>query len=617
MCGIAGGIGIDRSALTAALDAIGHRGPDARGTWFSGDGGVALGHVRLSIIDLDPRSNQPMVCPRTGNVLVFNGEIYNFQGIRRELEALGWEFRTRSDTEVILAAYGQWGAGCLGRFNGMFAFAIYEPALRRFFLARDRVGKKPLYFSLRHQGLVFGSELKALLRACPGLPRELDPVALREYLDLGYIPGAATIYREARKLRPAHYAVYSIPDGTFTEYGYWLPICGEQLEIGEHEAAEELEYLLRDAVRLRLVSDVPVGVFLSGGLDSSLVSAFVAQENPDVVAYTARFPIARYDESHYAAMVARHLGLDHRIVPVNADDLATLQWLGGQLDEPFGDSSILPTYLISKAIREHVKVVLSGDGGDELFGGYDYYAIVLREGNLGGLPHWLRAAVSRCHRLIPVGCKGKNYLRRLPYDGLEKFLHLSAFPEHTPELPFKRHLAAMMAGITPDRFRQGVLDALPRGGSGASLLNRMTLTDYFSYLPDDVLVKVDRASMLASLEVRSPLLDYRIAEFAFRLPDHLRVRGKIRKYLMKRIARNHLPADYPYDRKQGFSIPVDEWFKGKWQDAITGTMGASELIDMAGVKALQRRHNASGRYGKLLFRILALSYVEKQFGITL
>ena len=379
MCGIAGGTQVTEAGMTAALGLLKHRGPDAQCAWHERGVEIAFGHTRLAIIDLNTAANQPMVCPRTGNVLVFNGEIYNFRVLRQELIGLGWEFRTRSDTEVLLAAYGQWGTDCLARCNGMFAFVLYDARGRRLFAARDRAGKKPLYYTLWNGQFVWASELKAILALRPEAPRVLDEAALRDYMDIGYIQGERSIYRDIRKLLPAHYGIYDLQERTWRMERYWnLPTPGSDC-IDAEEAAEKLEYLLADAVRLRLESDVPIGILLSGGLDSCLVAAFAARENPDLVAYTAQFPIARYDETPVAQRVAEWIGIKHRVVPVEASESASLEALGRQFDEPFSDSSLLPTYLVSRAINQHVKVALSGDGGDELFGGYQFYRQVYSE----------------------------------------------------------------------------------------------------------------------------------------------------------------------------------------------------------------------------------------------
>lgn len=621
MCGIVGGIALTQSRLDKALQKIAHRGPDARGIYSGMDGEVLLGHVRLSIIDLNPIANQPMVCRRTGNVITLNGEIYNFRAVRRKLEKNGWEFRTSSDTEVLLAAYGEWGTDCLKHLNGMYAFAIYDPARQQVFLARDRIGKKPLYYSLFEGLLTFASELKALIAARPEIPKTIDDEALNEYMGLGYIPGELSIYREIRKLKPAHYALYDLFSREFNVFRYWdLPLsAGEAID--EDEAAEELESLLIDAVRIRLESDVPVGTFLSGGLDSSLITALVARENPKIIALTASFPVTKYDESTIARQVANWTGVTHHVLPVDAARWELLDKLGRQFDEPFADSSLLPTFIISEAIRKHVTVALSGDGGDELFAGYGYYDLFMHEAWVEKIPLPFRQIASTAQKLLPLGTHGKNFLRRLPYNGIKRFMQLAFASENIGVSPLFEDLQIRLNRLPIDHYRNEILSNINQGRtkSPLSLLQQMTRLDFYGYLPDDILVKVDRASMLTSLEVRSPLLDYRIAEFAFRLPDRLRFSGDIRKYLLKKIARKYLPADFQYERKQGFSIPEAEWFKGHWHGNIDNIVTSGGMLSSENIQRIGSLHQRTGRCGRSLFMATMLAvwqseYMERGYG---
>ncbi|MEN8221292.1 MAG: asparagine synthase (glutamine-hydrolyzing) [Pseudomonadota bacterium] len=618
MCGIVGGTNVLPQYLESAIRKIHHRGPDASGLLFLNEGHVGMGHVRLAIIDLDDRAKQPMVCSRTGNVLTFNGEIYNYRAIRQTLVKLGWEFRTHSDTEVLLAAYGQWGMDCLKHFNGMFAFAIYDPSRKRIFLARDRVGKKPLYYSLWNNEFIWGSEIKALLAVCPELPCDIDSSALKEYMDIGYIPGGASIYKKIHKLKPAHYATYDLDSQSFSQHRYWSLPSPLHESITENEAIEELERILLDAVRIRLESDVPVGAFLSGGLDSSLITAMIAKENPELVAYTASFPVAEFDESAIAKHVAEWLGIKHQILPIKANSIDLLEKLAWQFDEPFADSSLLPTYLISQAIRQHVKVALSGDGGDELFAGYDSYAETLQEEKWKNIPKYIRAMLFYFHHLLPLGVRGKNFLRRLPFDGIECFMNKMCQTELITLSPLNYEIDSALKELPKNDYRQEVLKTLKveQLDCSTSLLQEMTRLDFFSYLPDDILVKVDRASMLTSLEVRSPLLDYRIVEFAYTLPDEFRLNGITRKYLLKKLARKYLPPDFPFERKKGFSIPVSDWFKGEWRNFFDkrSKNNTSFLLDASNINKIQQFHDKKSRYGHDLFKILMLKLFEDSYG---
>lgn len=611
MCGIAGGLHICRDKLKNALYAIAHRGPDALNFRQNPTGEVSLGHVRLAIIDLDESANQPMDCTRTGNILTFNGEIYNFRAVRQELKKLGWDFHTKSDTEVLLAAYGEWGINCLARLNGMFAFALYDNKRKQIVLARDRIGKKPLYYSLYKQQLIFASEIKALLAMRPEIPRDIDEQALNEYLGLGYIPGEMTIFSQVRKLKPAHYAVFEIASKRFTSFRYWnLPIPRNE-PLKENEAAEELESLLLDAVKIRMESDVPIGVCLSGGLDSSLIAAMIARENPALTAFTVHFPVTKYDESFIASQLANWTGSAHSILSVDGKEWEMLDDLAFQFDEPFADSSLLPTFALSNAMRQHVTVAISGDGGDELFAGYDYYLQTLKDSQIERVPRILRRLLSPIHKLMPLGTTGKNWLRRLPHDGTDRFLFMSYSQEERKTPLVHNEIQNRLRKYVPDQYRRDLLTWImnQEGCESLSTLQQITRLDFFGYLPDDILVKVDRASMLNSLEVRSPMLDYRIAEFAFSLPDCLRIGSipvAIRKFLLKRIAKKYLPLDFPFERKQGFCIPESEWFRGMWGNKALNEINDSLLISKSNIRRILEKHLKTGRCGRSLFQAVML-----------
>ena len=615
MCGIVGGIAIEQSRIGRALQKMAHRGPDAQGIWSCAEEDVVLGHVRLSIIDLTTTANQPMICRRTGNVITFNGEIYNFRSVRQKLEKSGWEFRTRSDTEVLLAAYGEWGADCLKHLNGMFAFAIYDPVRRQFFLARDRIGKKPLYYSIYDGLLTFASELKALVTARPEIPKTIDDEALNEFMGLGYIPGALSIYKEIRKLMPAHYATYNLSSRQFKSYRYWVLPFSIDEAITEDEAVEELEPLLVDAVRIRMESDVPIGTFLSGGLDSSIITILAARENPNIVALTASFPVAKYDESAVAHRVVNWAGIRHYVIQVDASQWDLLGRLGRQFDEPFADSSLLPTFIISDAIRKYVKVALSGDGGDELFAGYGYYDLFTREAWTETIPLPIRQAISTAHRMLRLGTRGKNFLRRLPYNGVKRFMQLAFDPEDIGISPLEEALRLRLSRLPADHYRNELVSYINQGKAESffSLIQQMTRLDFYSYLPDDILVKVDRASMLSSLEVRSPLLDYRIAEFVFRLPDQLRFDRGIRKYLLKKIAKKYLPPDFPLESKHGFSIPETEWFRGPWRWNMEKIANHGGLLNPQNIKRIALLHQKTGRCGSTLFKATMLAKWQSEY----
>ena len=565
MCGIYGIVdpqgAVDRNRLVRARDRLAHRGPDDAGLWISPSGTVALAHRRLAIIDLSPGGHQPMATPDGRCVIVFNGEIYNYRELRAVLEAAGVSFRTASDTEVILAAYQTWGDACLARLNGMFAFVIHDagdsvrdPSL---FFARDRVGEKPLYYRASNGRFEFASELKAIE------PRgELDLDAINHYLALGYVPGALCLAKDVAKLPPAHAGRLDLASMKLRLWQYWaLPSStADGISDGER-LADEAGKLLVDSVRLRMISDVPLGVLLSGGLDSSLVVAAAARESTrPVKTFTIAIPGSPLDEAAHAERVARHFATEHHVLPLGTPGLAVLDDIAPWVDEPIADSSIIPAFLVSRLTRHHVTVALGGDGGDELFGGYrDYTAGLNDQARLGWVPApALRAAAGLVARL-PAGVRGRNRIASLREGPLQQMIWGSTY--------FDQELRRRILG--PDIVSElGVrLDAPERlllslFSSGSDPVDRMTRTHFGSVLPDDFLVKVDRASMAVSLEIRAPFLDHRLVEFAFgRVPSRWKVTGGESRRIQRILARRWLPAEANFSRKQGFSIPLDEWLR--------------------------------------------------------
>jgi asparagine synthase (glutamine-hydrolysing) len=570
MCGI---IGIanrvsihDRHWIDVGRDAMRHRGPDDAGAWWSADGCIGLGHRRLAIIDLSPAGHQPMQDASRELCIAFNGEIYNFADLRRNLATKGHAFRSHSDTEVILAAYREWGTDCLSHLNGMFAFALYDSRQRQLFMARDRAGEKPLFYALANGELRFASELKGLM-ADPAFPRRLNPEALDCYLAMGFVPGERCMLQGVTKLPPAHALVFNLESGRSRLWRYWhLPEWGSSAQSAHADEAtllEELETLLEDAVRRQLVADVPVGVLLSGGVDSSLVTAMAVRASSKVKTFTVRFPgHGQHDETEHARLIARHFDTDHVELDAGESGADLLPLLARQFDEPIVDSSIIPTYLVSRLVRQHCTVALGGDGGDELFGGYLHYNRLLSiQKALGGIPRILRAPVARAAgALLPVGFKGRKWLQGLEADlrsGLP-LIAASCFDRPTRRALMER------CGQWPLVAESAHEQRIPRT---ADLLQRATRMDFGNYLPEGILVKVDRASMLNSLEVRAPLLDYRIIEFAFgKVPSHLKATTTGRKVLLKKLAARLLPPEFDQHRKQGFTIPLSSWLQsGPWE----------------------------------------------------
>lgn len=564
MCGIIGWA--DRSpnanarSLTGGRNALRHRGPDDGGEWRAPDGRVGLGHQRLSIVDLSSGGHQPMRSDAADLTIVFNGEIYNFKELRGELQRIGHEFRSSSDTEVVIAAYRQWGADCPARFNGMFSFALFDGPKNRLFLARDRAGEKPLFYAVDGGRLRFSSELKALLEDS-SLPRRIENEALDCYLAMGFVPGDGCILQGVRKLPPAHAALFDLGTAQMKVWRYWtLPDCevdpGQAVDEGGLES--ELESLLEDSVRRQMVADVPVGILLSGGVDSSLITAMAARAVPQARTFAVRFPgHARFDETEHARLIARHFGSEHTELEAVDISVDLMPRLARQFDEPIVDSSMIPTLLVSQLIRSHCKVALGGDGGDELFGGYIHYNRLMKlQPWLKRIPIGLRGMASRqAEAWLPVGLKGRNWLQGLGSD-LNHGLPLIASY-------FDRSTRARLMGRQPRWPLVAETIREQRIPATKDLLQRATRMDFENYLAEDILVKVDRASMLNSLEIRAPLLDYRIIEFAFRkVPSHLKATATSRKILLKRLCSRILPPNFDQRRKQGFSVPLADWLKG-------------------------------------------------------
>ena len=589
MCGIYGFRARDSSeppnvdVLRRMAQTLVHRGPDGGGEHF--DGVLGFGMRRLSIIDLE-NGNQPLANEDSSLWIVFNGEIYNYRELAKELSARGHHFRTRSDTEAIVHLYEEEGESCVERLRGMFAFAIWDARQRSLFLARDRLGIKPLYYATTAKGFVFGSELKALL-ACPWLERSVDPAAISAYLRFGYIPDPQTLLRGVFKLPPGH--ALTVCDGRVPEpKRYWdcAPLfASAATHVDEREAAEALWQTLRSAVASHLVADVPLGAFLSGGVDSTAVVAAMALESAGPVkTFTVGFD-GGVDETPYARRVAAHFGTEHHDVRMKVGDVAVLDEILAGFDEPFADDSAIPTYMISRFARQHVKVVLSGDGGDEIFAGYDRYVVDERRRRLGvlgdmGLGGGLRAVSA----LMPEGAPGKNYLYSLSLPRMHRYLEeISTFPS--------RALVTLLeptATVQPAVVEEVIADLL-RASNGFDPLSRLQHFDLCTYLPGDILAKTDRMSMLASLETRVPMLDPPLVDFACRLPAHLRMRASETKYLLKRALRAHVPAEVLERPKQGFEVPLQQWFTKEAPEFFHERLANTGRLEAVGLRSVAVR----------------------------
>jgi len=601
MCGIAGFVQFeDRLAgeeaaarLNRMVSAIRHRGPDDRGVWT--DGTCGFGHARLAIIDLSPAGHQPMSTIDRRYWIVFNGEIYNFRELRTELEQRGASFRSHSDTEVILEGYRVWGDEVIDRLRGMFAFALWNPSLQRLLIARDRLGKKPLYWSQVGGSFVFGSELKALV-AWPGLDRALDHAAIHEYLTYQYIPAPRTIFRSVNKLPAAHKITVQREAGSWRisrPERYWrLPRPNDRSarNFDTNEAQEQLIQLLKESTRLRMISDVPLGAFLSGGVDSSAVVALMAQTSSQPVkTFSIGFPHQEYDETRYARMVAARYGTDHQeliLEPNAAEILPRLIWHYG---EPFSDASMIPTYYVSEMTRRHVTVALNGDGGDEAFIGYPRYDTVRRLAEFDGVPRRvasvLAAGIARLPRALREGRYGPR-LSALAQRFDERVVKESQRYAFTiVSLSDQQKCEAYGPAMTPF-LEQSALDLLdPYFAEAPDFLSGANWADTHVYLPDDLLVKVDVASMAVGLEARSPLLDHRLMEWAFSLPATVKTPGAVAKGLFKKAMEQFLPHELLYRPKMGFGCPIDHWLRVDLKEMAHDVL----LSDRAQVRGIVKR----------------------------
>jgi asparagine synthase (glutamine-hydrolysing) len=593
MCGIAGiaGFGEKRvfvDEVRRMCDALYHRGPDDQGFFYAPD--VVLGMRRLSIIDLQT-GRQPIGNEDGSIHVVFNGEIYNFAELRRDLESRGHRFSTATDTEVIVHSYEEYGTAAVERFRGMFAFALWDQRKRCLMIARDRLGIKPLYYGMIQGRLVFASELKAILELAD-VERKLDWRSVNHLFSFLTTPNDAAIIAGIHKLEPGHLLTCS-PRQEPVIQRYWNVAFCPEYHKSEDAFAEELRGLLEESVRLRLVADVPIGAFLSGGIDSSSIVATMARlRSRPVKTFSIGFTDEDYSELASARQVAAQFATDHQELVLSPNILNVMEDITAYLDEPFGDSSAIPTYMVSKLASEHVKVVLSGDGGDELFAGYDRYLIEQNERD----HRWPRAArqlVGAIARLIPEGLRGANYLRHQSLTGAARYIDSSTlFRAHQKESLFTPDAMHSLGAHDPEAAQRTELRDLP-----GNWLGRVQLHDLKNYLPLDILTKVDRMSMAHSMEARVPLLDHKLVEFAATIPPEMRLRGGVTKYIFKRAMRGILP-DAIIDRpKRGFAIPLGRWFRGSLAGFANDLLLSPEcrrrgILNQGYLRKLLARHRA-------------------------
>ena len=585
MCGI---VGIANSNLRVASretiermnKCIVHRGPDDDGFYVKEN--IALAMRRLSIIDV-AHGKQPMHTTDKSKWIVFNGEIYNFQELREDLEKRGHSFYTTSDTEVILHLYERYGADCVQHLRGMFAFAIWDETDKSLFIARDRVGKKPVLYSHQPNGdLIFGSEFTALL-AHPSISREVDFEAIDSYLSYLCVPAPQTAFKQIRKLEPAHWLRWK--NGEIETKRYWSPDFHKKIKITEEEAIVETTRILRESTRMRMISEVPLGAFLSGGVDSSIVVALMAQESAKPVkTFSIGFEEQDYSELKYAKMVAEHVGAEYNEFVVKPDALEILPLLVEHYGEPYADSSAIPTYYVAKETRKFVTVALNGDGGDESFAGYERYAAMRIAEQYHRLPKVLRKAfIEKVVDLIPVSelkksrlRDAKRFIQAASLPKTERYFDwVSTFNQQAKNELYTKDFAARMNG----RNSVNLLDEWFAKANGSGILDATLLTDQMTYLPNDLLVKVDIATMANSLEARSPLLDHKVIEFAASLPENLKMQRYETKSLLKKVAARLVPKEVVYRRKMGFGVPIGKWFRGEMRDFVRDVLLSEKSLN--------------------------------------
>jgi asparagine synthase (glutamine-hydrolysing) len=617
VCGIVGVVAapggvLPEEAVARAMNAaITHRGPDDEGIFR--DAQAMIGMRRLSIIDL-PGGHQPVHNEDSTLQAVFNGEIYNFRQLRTELEASGHRFYTSSDTEVIVHGYEQWGDDCFRRLDGMFGIALWDTRKRELVLARDRFGEKPLFYTVEGGRLLFASELKSLL-AVPGFRPALSPDAVRAYVAFGYVPTPGSIFAGVQKLPPGH--LLRFVDGRAETRRYYELSFSPKHELSEPEAEERLAVLLDEAVQSRLVSDVPFGAFLSGGLDSSVVVALMSRHlSTPVRTFSIGFKEAAYNELSDARRVAQHLGTEHHELVVEPDAVDLLHQLVWYLDEPFADASAVPTYLVAKLARQHVKMVLTGDGGDEAFGGYDRYLRFLALERLAAFKPAAATAAAWVGRCAPgpLGYRLGRIAERLRLPFPDSYLSGVALTRADMADQILGEAVRPMPGA-----HYGELGAKAGATGALGPLDRCVAIDFASYLPDDIMVKLDRMAMANSLEGRAPFLSHNVIDFAVRLPSELRVRNRRGKHLLRRVAARWLPPEVLQKPKQGFGIPLGQWFRGPLRELAADVFASQPfrqrglLQPQAAQNYLERHVRGEADFGELLWLMISLELWAHRF----
>jgi len=619
MCGIAGIVSTERGArieaatIRAMCQTIVHRGPDDEGVYIKD--GAGLGMRRLSIIDL-AGGHQPVFNEDKSVWIVFNGEIYNFPDLRPDLQRRGHKFYTNSDTEVIVHLYEEYGTQCVQKLRGMFAFALYDARKCSLLLARDRLGKKPLHYALEKGRLYFGSEIKSILAVAPELA-EINHTALLQYLYFGYIPDPISAFQPIQKVPPGH--ILQFQNGKVEVSSYWdLPQYGTYAPATEDECLEQLEHLLQESVRLRLISDVPLGALLSGGADSSTVVALMARaSSKPVKTFSIGFQDQEFNEAPYARLVADKFQTEHHELMLDPKVVDTVESLTRSLEEPFGDSSMLPTYYVSRLARQHVTVALSGDGGDELFAGYQRYATLLKRERYEAVPAWLRTAFrERVFPLLPKNMPARRFSYNISLPWRDRYIDQISFVpgfERQTKLLSDEFRAA--AGGDPREIMFDYFDKAPARDS----VSKTLYVDTKTYLPGDILTKVDRMSMLTSLEIRVPILDHLFVEWVTSLPAEWKVRNLKQKYIFRKLAeRVGVPREVLYRPKSGFALPIVHWMRNELKDLVLILLEPKSLqrgyFEPGGVRCILDEHFSGRRdQSHRIWRLLMLELWHRNF----
>jgi len=623
MCGILG-FASDQvvkncNKILDGAELLNHRGPDDSGDWLSADGRIGFAHRRLSIVDLTNRGRQPMTDFNNRFTIVFNGEIYNYPELFAKFSSKGYKFNSKTDTEVILAAYQEWGEDCTSHLNGMFSFAIFDSINNTLFLSRDRAGEKPLFYGFNEGVLLFSSEIKAILYD-QSIKRIVNSDSLDFYLSMGFIPGEKCIFKNIKKLPAASSLLFNLESKKIKVWKYWRPFNYQSSEnnlnsLSESELLDKFEDLLEESVKKQMVADVDVGVLLSGGVDSSLITAMACRNSDRVKTFTVGFPgFNKLDERGHARLIAKHFNTDHTELAAEEINSDLLIKLASQFDEPIIDSSMLPTYLLCELVQKHCKVVLGGDGADELFGGYEHYSRMLwMKDNLNFIPKVFKSVISSFSTMtLPHGFKGKNWLQNLDVDFQNEIPLIASYFDVHARKNLMRHVNEDWDTSSEGYFQKINLQ-------NGDILKRSLHMDFTNYLAEDILVKVDRTSMINSLEVRSPFLDKNIIEFAFNeVPSHLKANSKDKKIFLKQLSSRILPPQFDRLRKQGFDIPINDWLKkGPLRDFFYNVLlDPQTIFDKKIVKKLLRYQDIGLNNGERLFALVMFELWRREYKVS-